>query len=800
MSVAGSVVQSASGEPDRERFGSGLAFIITAIGSAIGLGSVWRFPAQNYEYGGGAYFIPYVLAFFFIGIPVLILEVGLGQHFQGGAAKVFGAIHGRLRLIGIACCFVGFAIASYYTPLIAWFVRMFILSFYSQGEGPNMNVLWVTQEYTFDDLGSYKWVKENILEDPTDPDKIGIFWPNTGCLVFTYLFIWCSLAFGIKVTGIVSYFAVVLPVIMIIVLLGAACRLDGAYFGVIAYIGKWDMTVLTEKPAVWGDAVGQIFFSSGVIYGMMPAFGSYNDPKTNLSRNSWIIGSFNAVFSVVAGFAVFCALGHLSYIKAEKLIEEAVGSDAYLTRTSTFQPADIKYAFHLVEGREKPAEFTFFTNLTATGSEPYGFDRTNYTRWFDHFASCGDVYEPKQKDAKCTDVAMCKKSCNDAAECTYQESPSTGEFNCQAKPDTQLGVFHVIESFQPVGAGGFSLAFGTYPVVLSTLPGPNFWNALFFLTLFLLGIDSAFAILEAGITVLLDTKLCARVGRMTMVSAYCGVSFLAALPYMTNIGFPLLDVVDHYATQGLLLVGLFECIAAGWVYRYTETCAKCGVWPTRMLIVAVFFPVFLIGVIAIGITAPAASGDVGMSQGALAAAVALPVGLGLLAVLLGLTLHLQKTHGDTCYSYRERVWELFFGNLEHLRDVINAKFVPEYDIAKPWWGIPKYAWSVSLKYIACPVLLILNLVSIAAQDDKDTIIFGRYGKSAGYESVGLTIFLTAIVLVVGGIMINPRYLSFLEDVPIVVCDEHGHAERQNSLKDSTTEEDDDSDTGRSAAV
>jgi len=63
----------------RERWSSRVAFIFAGIGAAIGFGNVWRFPSLVYKYGGGAFFIPYLLALVVIGIPMLVLEIALGQ-------------------------------------------------------------------------------------------------------------------------------------------------------------------------------------------------------------------------------------------------------------------------------------------------------------------------------------------------------------------------------------------------------------------------------------------------------------------------------------------------------------------------------------------------------------------------------------------------------------------------------------------------------------------------------------------------------------------------------------------------
>jgi SNF family Na+-dependent transporter len=75
-----------------EVWSSRLAFYAATIGAAVGFGNVWRFPALAVRYGGGAFFIPYLLALVLIGIPLIILEIGFGQYFQTGDIGVFGKL------------------------------------------------------------------------------------------------------------------------------------------------------------------------------------------------------------------------------------------------------------------------------------------------------------------------------------------------------------------------------------------------------------------------------------------------------------------------------------------------------------------------------------------------------------------------------------------------------------------------------------------------------------------------------------------------------------------------------------
>jgi len=84
----------------RERWINRPAFVFAAIGSAAGLGNAWRFPYIAYQNGGGAFLIPFFIALFTAGIPLLILEYGLGQKMQAGAPGALGRIKKSLKSRG----------------------------------------------------------------------------------------------------------------------------------------------------------------------------------------------------------------------------------------------------------------------------------------------------------------------------------------------------------------------------------------------------------------------------------------------------------------------------------------------------------------------------------------------------------------------------------------------------------------------------------------------------------------------------------------------------------------------------
>ncbi len=95
-------------------------FILAAIGSAIGLGNIWRFSWLTYRNGGGAFLIPYFIALLIVGVPLLILEFLLGNYFAGSSPKVFKKIRDNLEIIGWIAILDVFIIGTYYAVVLAW--------------------------------------------------------------------------------------------------------------------------------------------------------------------------------------------------------------------------------------------------------------------------------------------------------------------------------------------------------------------------------------------------------------------------------------------------------------------------------------------------------------------------------------------------------------------------------------------------------------------------------------------------------------------------------------------------------
>ena len=165
---------------------------------------MWRFPSLAVKYGGGAFFIPYLMALLLIGIPLLILEVAFGQFFQTGDVNVFGGFHPRFRGVGVASVACGYMLVCYYSMLIAWVLNAFFDSFDKDASPWHSDVVDpdAAIDYFFNDI-----IGEHTLEREVGTDSILDYRPtrvvgaNVGYSFLAWLVIYLCVAFGVHWTG-----------------------------------------------------------------------------------------------------------------------------------------------------------------------------------------------------------------------------------------------------------------------------------------------------------------------------------------------------------------------------------------------------------------------------------------------------------------------------------------------------------------------------------------------------------------------------------------------------------------------
>ena len=278
---------------------------MAAIGSAIGLGNVWRFPYVAYESGGGAFLIPYFTALLVAGIPLVVLELGLGQRFQGSAPLALFRAKPKFEWIGWWALGVCAVIAIYYVVIMAWCWNYMYFSL-SQAWQPNA-----------DDFFYRKFL--NVSSGPGEIGSISI--PSLIGLALTWAVIYWIIKRGVGRVGRVVMISVPLPVILMVILFIRGVTLPGAIEGIKYYLTP-DFSKLLE-PNIWLAAFGQVFFSIGLGWGILIAYSSYRAKNTEIVNSGFIIAFADCGFSFFSGFAVFSILGYLASITGNPIQEVA---------------------------------------------------------------------------------------------------------------------------------------------------------------------------------------------------------------------------------------------------------------------------------------------------------------------------------------------------------------------------------------------------------------------------------------------------------------------------------------------
>ena len=124
----------------REQWDSRLGFLLATIGSAIGVGNIWRFPYIAYKNGGGAFLLPYFIALLSVGIPLLLLEQGIGHKMRASAPLAFRKIAKKFEWVGWwSIAIVMFGVVLYYTVIVSGCLNYLNLSLtLGWGTDPNM--------------------------------------------------------------------------------------------------------------------------------------------------------------------------------------------------------------------------------------------------------------------------------------------------------------------------------------------------------------------------------------------------------------------------------------------------------------------------------------------------------------------------------------------------------------------------------------------------------------------------------------------------------------------------------------
>ncbi len=278
----------------REQWTGQYGFILAAVGSAIGLGNIWRFPGVAYTNGGGAFLIPYLVALLTAGIPILLLDYSLGHRYRGSSPTVFRRISRKWEALGWFQVIICLVIMAYYAVILAWAVRYMFFS---------VNEAWGDDTLSFF-VGDFLQ-----LSDPGAGSNVvpGIFWPLVAVWSAAAIIIALGVTRGLEK---LSRFFIPFLIVIFAALVVRALFLPGAAEGLNSFFTP-NWSALAD-PHVLIAAYSQILFSLSVAFGIMLTYSSYLGKRTDVTSTGLVTGLANSSFEILAGIGVFATLGYMA--------------------------------------------------------------------------------------------------------------------------------------------------------------------------------------------------------------------------------------------------------------------------------------------------------------------------------------------------------------------------------------------------------------------------------------------------------------------------------------------------------
>ncbi|MCB1112057.1 MAG: sodium-dependent transporter [Chlamydiales bacterium] len=270
-------------QKQREHWSSHLGFILAAAGSAIGLGTLWKFPYVTGENGGGLFVLVYILCTFLIGIPIFVAELILGRRAQRGAVGVFISLDKKnsfWKISGWLGVISSFLIMSYYSVVAGWGLNYIFMS---------LNQFYVdrTPEQIVEIF--------NTLSSSAD---ITLFW-HFAFTALTVAVVYPGIRQGIEYW---SRFMTTGLLILLVCMCAYSMTLDG--FGqAVRFLLYPDIHEF--KPSSALEALGLSFFTLSLGQGIMLTYGSYMRRSEDIAKTGGIIGLMIVIVSLLAGLMIF---------------------------------------------------------------------------------------------------------------------------------------------------------------------------------------------------------------------------------------------------------------------------------------------------------------------------------------------------------------------------------------------------------------------------------------------------------------------------------------------------------------
>ncbi len=270
---------------NRENWGSRAGFILAMVGSAVGLGNIWRFPTTVGQSGGGAFLFIYVLIIFVIGIPLIIGELTIGRRGKSNIVHSIKKIDpkGKWWFIGLLGVTTGFVVLSFYSVISGWAIA-YVIKFLS-GNFRDIEPEIVSEMF------------ENLVSHPIIP----LIW-HAIFMCFVIFIVMLGIHKGIEKAS-----KILMPILFVLLLILCirSVTLEGASEGIMWFL-KPDWSTLNLNIIL--GALGQVFFTLSLGMGTIITYGSYLSDNENIPSNSVIIAFSDLAIAIISALIIIPAV------------------------------------------------------------------------------------------------------------------------------------------------------------------------------------------------------------------------------------------------------------------------------------------------------------------------------------------------------------------------------------------------------------------------------------------------------------------------------------------------------------
>ncbi len=276
-----------SQQNNRGGFSSRYGILMAIVGSAVGLGNIWRFPFLAGENGGAAFIIIYVSMVAIIGIPLVLSEFVVGKAAQVAPIKAIQKLTNRKNSPWVS---IGY---------ISVIVGLILIGFYSTVSG------WVLKFFTRSVVGGFENQTPQQISDYFNTFNSNI-WESMGYATVFVLICALIVSRGIE-KGVEKWNKILLPCLlaMLLFLGGYSMTLSG-WDKAVDFLFKPDWSAVTFRTFL--DALSQVFFTLSIGMGVMMTYASYSNKKENLFSSKVLAAGIDTSIAILAGIAIFPAV------------------------------------------------------------------------------------------------------------------------------------------------------------------------------------------------------------------------------------------------------------------------------------------------------------------------------------------------------------------------------------------------------------------------------------------------------------------------------------------------------------